>query len=62
MTTAKKLPSGSWRCVVYLGKDNKGKKIQKSITCPTRIMAELEAQRYLQKYLEITRKMRDSYE
>ena len=27
-----KLPSGAWRCLVYLGKDANGKRIQKSIT------------------------------
>lgn len=27
-----KLPSGSWRCLVYLGKDQNGKRIQKSVT------------------------------
>lgn len=33
MATAKKLPSGSWRCRVYSHTDPDGKKIYKSFTC-----------------------------
>lgn len=33
MATAKKLPSGSWRCRVYSHTDASGKKIYKSFTC-----------------------------
>ena len=33
MPTAKKLPSGSWRCLVYSHKDESGKRIYKSFTC-----------------------------
>lgn len=33
MATAKKLPSGSWRCRVYSHTDEHGKKIYKSFTC-----------------------------
>lgn len=33
MSTAKKLPSGSWRCRVYSHTDQSGKKIYKSFTC-----------------------------
>ena len=33
MATAKKLPSGSWRCRVYSHTDENGKKIYKSFTC-----------------------------
>ena len=40
MATAKQLPSGSWRCIAYLGTDRNGKKIQKSVTCATREEAE----------------------
>ena len=37
---AKKLPSGRWRCQVYLGKDKNGKNIYKSVTADTRKEAE----------------------
>lgn len=33
MPTARKLPSGSWRCQVYSHKDENGKLIRKSFTC-----------------------------
>lgn len=33
MSTAKKLPSGSWRCRVYSHTDQSGKKVYKSFTC-----------------------------
>lgn len=33
MPTAKKLPSGSWRCRVFSHRDSTGKKIYKSFTC-----------------------------
>ena len=33
MATAKKLPSGSWRCQVYSHKDASGKLVRKSFTC-----------------------------
>lgn len=36
MPKAKKLPSGSWRCQVYLGKDGNGKNIYKSVTAGTK--------------------------
>jgi integrase len=40
MPTAKKLPSGNWRCQVYLGRTEAGKKIVKSVTAPTKKEAE----------------------
>ena len=40
MPTAKKLPSGSWRCQAYLGKDQNGKPIRKSYTADTKKEAE----------------------
>lgn len=43
MPTAHKLPSGSWRCQVYLGKDPSGKKITRSVTAPTKKEAERQA-------------------
>lgn len=41
MATAKKLPSGSWRCQVFMGKDANPKYV--SVTCATKKEAELEA-------------------
>lgn len=43
---AKKLPSGSWRCRVYAGKDANGKKHQESFTAPTKAEAEMLAAQY----------------
>ena len=44
MATAKKLPSGSWRVQVSLGKDPvTGKRIVQSVTAPTKREAEYEA-------------------
>lgn len=43
MATAKKLPSGNWRCQVYLGKGPDGKAIYKSVTASTKKEAEYEA-------------------
>lgn len=51
MATPKKLPSGSWRIQIYVGKDENGKKIVESITAPTKKEAE-EAAR--QRELEIS--------
>ena len=46
MATAKKLPSGNYRCRVYLGKVN-GKDSYKSFTAPTKKEAELNATKFL---------------
>lgn len=46
MATARKLPSGSYRVRVYLGKDSTGKLIYKSITAPTKKEAERLAANY----------------
>jgi integrase len=46
MATAKKLPSGSWRCRIYVGKEN-GKDIYKSFTASTKKEAEFMATQYL---------------
>jgi len=43
MPVAHKLPSGSWRCQVYLGKTPEGKKIVKSVTAETKKEAERQA-------------------
>lgn len=51
MPKAKKLPSGSWRCQVYLGKDETGKNIYKSVTSDTKKEAE-----YLAAEMQLKRK------
>lgn len=43
MATAKKLPSGNWRCQVYMGKGADGKAIYKSVTASTKKEAEYGA-------------------
>lgn len=43
MAKAKKLPSGSWRVQVYLGKDKDGKSIYRSVTADTKKEAEFLA-------------------
>ena len=47
MAKAKKLPSGSWRVLLYVGTDENGKKKRKSITADTKKEAELLAAQYL---------------
>lgn len=46
MAKAKKLPSGSWRVRVYVGKSADGKNIYRSITAPTKKEAEYKAAEY----------------
>ena len=46
MATAKKLPSGRWRCIIYIGKDENGKRIYKSVTGDTKKEAEYAALEY----------------
>lgn len=46
MATAKKLPSGSWRIQIYLGKGDDGKPIRKSFTARTKREAEYAAAMY----------------
>lgn len=46
MATAKKLPSGSWRVQLYVGKDKSGKKLYKSFTSGTKKEAEFLAAQY----------------
>ncbi len=43
---ATKLPSGNYRCRVYVGKDASGKKLWKSITGPNKKKVELEASKF----------------
>lgn len=45
MAEPKKLPSGSWRVRVFLGKDKNGKKIYKSVTASSKKEARIEADR-----------------
>ena len=40
MANAKQMPSGNWRVQVFLGTDEKGRKLKKSITAPSRWEAE----------------------
>lgn len=47
---AKKLPSGRWRCQIYLGKDENGKVIRESVTADTRKAAEFAANLRLNEY------------
>ena len=42
MAKAKKLPSGSWRVQVYVGRAD-GKKIMRSVTAPSKVEAEYQA-------------------
>ena len=46
MANAKKLPSGSWRVLVYTGKDSSGKRQYQSFTAPTKRQAEYMAAEY----------------
>lgn len=47
MATAKKLPSGAYRCLVYTGNDANGKRQYKSFTAPTKKEAEFLASQYM---------------
>lgn len=46
MATARKLPSGTYRCVVYIGKDDNGKKKYKSFTDPDKRRCEMLAAQF----------------
>ena len=52
MAKAKKLPSGSWRVQVYLGKNADGKAVYKSVTAPSRKEAEFLAAEMKLKHVE----------
>lgn len=59
MASAKKLPSGNWRCRAYIGRDETGKDRYKSFTAPTKKQAEALAAAYAlhkksEKTVEIT--------
>ena len=47
MATAKKLPSGAYRCLIFIGKDANGKRQYKSFTAGTKKEAEYLASQYL---------------
>lgn len=55
MATAKKLPSGTWRCIVYVGKDANGKKKYKSITDYDKRKCERKAAEYADQHRVIRR-------
>ena len=46
MAKAKKLPSGKWRVLLYVGKDDAGKRQYKSFTAETKKQAEADAALY----------------
>lgn len=48
MATAKKLPSGRWRCLVYAGNDATGKRIYESFTADSKKAAQLAAAQWEQ--------------
>lgn len=55
MATAKKLPSGSWRVQLYIGKDNSGKNQYKSFTADTKKEAEFLAAQYNNSQIDVCR-------
>lgn len=50
MATAKKLPSGQWRCRAFVGTDPSGQKHTMSFTASTKREAELKAAQYAAEY------------
>lgn len=50
MATAKKLPSGSWRVIQYIGRDENGERLYKSFTADTKKEAEYMAAEYVIEY------------
>ena len=55
MPSAKRLPSGSYRCQVYIGKDSSGKRQYLSVTKPTKKEAEYEAAKIKMHHREVSR-------
>lgn len=55
MATAKRLPSGSWRVQLYVGKGPDGKRQYLSFTRPTKKEAEYDALQYQLHYKEVSR-------
>lgn len=58
MATAKKLPSGNYRCRIYVGEED-GKKIYKSFTAATKKEAEFMATQYLMEYEDNKKKSKN---
>ena len=50
MAKAKKLPSGSWRALVYVGKDQNGKRQYESFTADTKVDAEYLAAQHMKEH------------
>lgn len=50
MATAKKIPSGNYRCTVYIGKDESGKKKYKTFTDPDKRRCERIASEYVDEH------------
>lgn len=55
MPKAKRLPSGNYRCQVYVGKDPTGKRQYLSVTRPTKKEAEFEAAQISMHHREVSR-------
>lgn len=65
MASAKKLPSGSWRVNLYIGKTPDGKRQYKSFTADTKKEAEFMAAQYNQNHIDVNRSeqpLRDAVE
>ena len=65
MASAKKLPSGSWRVNLYIGKTPDGKRQYKSFTADTKKEAEFLAAQYNQNHIDVNRSelpLRDAVE
>lgn len=61
MATARKLKSGSWRCLIYDGNDSNGKRVYKSFTASTKKQAEYEATVYVLNKKDIKNKDKISF-
>ncbi len=55
MASAKKLPSGKWRVLLYTGADEQGKRKYKSFTADSKKEAEFLAAQYNQLHIEVNR-------
>ena len=55
MASAKKLPSGKWRVLLFVGKDLDGKRQYRSFTAGTKKEAEYLAAQYNQLHIEVNR-------
>lgn len=57
MATARKIASGNYRCLVYIGKDNSGKRVYKSFTHKDKRKCE----RMADEYADMHRRVSDKY-